>query len=365
MKILISCPLGWWSLLAKECKKLRLQPYDTFDRWTYVDGELKDVYELNIWSRIANKVYIVADEQKVYSFDDLFDTINHVPRKNYINKEHGISIKVSTKNSVLSSEKTIQSVAHKAIIKKLTSNEDQFRNIDNSRQKIKIRLLISNNTLKILINTSWTSLHERNYRQETGEAPIKENLAASLILQSWRKFGDILRDPFCGSGTIAIEAAMIAKNIAPGLQRNFAIEQMPLHQESLLTQAKIHAQKKQFDKEYNIIASDIDHSMIQIAKSNAKKAWVEDSITFMAQDFMSGKIPSHEKNIHLVSNPPYGKRLDPKELHAIYKQLLQRGNQKKITGGFVTLYPLKKQKGVWKSKPCYNGPDKCTFWKTL
>ena len=171
---------------------------------------------------------------------------------------------------------------------------------------VEILVYIQNNMCSILLNTTGESLHKRGYKKATGEAPINEALAAGLLLLSGRKFNEPLYDFFCGSGTIAIEAALLAKNIAPGLLRNFAFQQFPRYDQTLRDRAVQEAKSKMMlGKKHTIIASDIDPEMISIARENARNAGVEEYITFEVKDIKE-YLTTHISLLGtLVSNPPY------------------------------------------------------------
>jgi putative N6-adenine-specific DNA methylase len=176
---------------------------------------------------------------------------------------------------------------------------------------------IDRNEVTVLLNSTGYSMHRRGYRLEAGAAPIKENLAAAIVLDSGWKFDTPLYDICCGSGTIAIEAAMIAKNIAPGLHRDFAFQSWGWYDPNLYAQemkAAYEAQRR--DKQHTIIASDIDPDMITIAEANAQRAGLTDVIvwtTKSCQDYLDQAMSGT-----LVSNPPYGDRLKPHDLNQIY-----------------------------------------------
>ncbi len=191
----------------------------------------------------------------------------------------------------------------------------------------------------ILLNTTGESLHKRGYKTFTGDAPINEALAAGLLLLSGRKFSEPLYDFFCGSGTIAIEAALLAKNIAPGSFRRFAFQQFARYDQTLFDKELERAkQKVMLQKQHTIIASDIDPEMIRIAEENAKIAGVSDYITFETKD-IKDYLDGTPLDGCLVSNPPYGRRLnvfDTEQLYHSITELFVRHT--KLHGGIITSY---------------------------
>ena len=367
MKFFVSSPKGRWALVAKEAKMHGYKPFDSFDSWTYVEGELDVAYRLNLRSRVANKIYIEATKRTCLEFDHLFDLVDSVNWSDYVTAEQGVHVDAKVKSSVLSSTPTIQKITLKAIMKQLAikAGTDK-RPVNKDTPPLNVVIYIENNKTKVLINTSWHALHERGYRDKTGKAPIKENVAAALILQSGWNFSDPLWDPFCGSGTFAIEAAFIARNIAPGLDRGFAFELFPIYEADAFETTRQEALSKQYNKHYTIIATDIDPKMTAIAKQNAQNAEVDDTVTFITKDFLDGKVPYalDGKAIHMVTNPPYGKRINQDQAKEISDLLGHMGEKWKYTGWFITLMPpLKRNKSLWKTKPVFNGPDLCTFYQ--
>lgn len=239
MELLITCPFGLGSLLAQELKRLKLKPFGTFSTGTFVETDLSGLYQINLRSRLANKVYIQIAAGEARDFDQLFEKVK---KSDYGQRTSNskISIKVSSRNSQLTSLRSIQSVAHKAILESITHFARE------GEETTELLLILENNQLSLFINSSGASLHQRGYREKTGLAPLKENLAAAMVLLSGRKFKSPLIDPFCGSGTIAMEALLIAKNIAPGLRRKFAFEQFSRYDKHLFEQLKAEAQSKIF-----------------------------------------------------------------------------------------------------------------------
>jgi len=347
--ILITCPFGLSSLLTSELKHLWLNPENTFPTWTYINhNELTTIYKINLRSRIANKVFLQIGSEMVFSFDELFSMTQKLQRKSIL-ASWNISISVQTKNSELQSNKAIQSICHKAI-------SWQF---SNSWWAIhEILVFIENNLCKIFVNTSGSSLHQRWRRTQTGEAPLKENLATGLILHSWRKFQNPLWDPFCGSGTILIEALMIAKNIAPWLYRNFWFQDFVNFDQKLFLEIKEDAQSKIFNKKYSLKWTDINPENITIAKQNAKNLWFESEIIFETADFFQIEIP---KETTVITNPPYGKRLVTDQ--TTYDKLIQTFEWKNFWW-FMTSYPLK-LKNWRKSKDVNNNWELCKIWKKI
>lgn len=318
MDFCISCALGLESILKKEIQLAWYTVTDNKQKLISFTGDLFAIAKINLRSRVWNKLYLIIWKEKVATFDELFDMIKKINRSEYIIKQSPIVVTASSKNSQLSSTPAIQSIAKKAIIKKLLNNDDK-REENKWMREFEIHVHIEDNTCSILLNTTGESLHKRWYKQTTGAAPINESLAAWLILLSWWKFHEPLYDICCWSWTIAIEAAMIAKNIAPGRIRTFAFEDFPRYDKSLLERAKKEAEEKVVHKEHKIIASDNDEHIINVAKENAQKAGVEKYIMFQTKEMKEYVQESIQGSI--VSNPPYGKRLTGDNIDSIYQTI--------------------------------------------
>ncbi len=355
MKILVTCPFGLASLMSSELKRLWFQIDKTFDTWVYLQTDLKWIYQINIWSRIANKVYLLLAEWASQTFDELFDLTSSFPTwSEYISHIDEISISVSIKKSQLTSAKTIQSISHKAIINSIQSQpENPFQ------EKKEILIHIENDHAQIFVNTSWKALYQRWYRTQTGDAPIKENIAAAMILLTGWKFKETFVDPFCGSWTLPIEAAMIAKNIAPGTNRNFSFQYFQNYNPELFDSLVQEAKSKIFDAKYSIFWYDKDNEMIPVARENARNAGVEDIVVFEQSDFLSLVIPEKSR---IISNPPYGNRLKPEDLTSLYQKLSV--DFQSASGWFITTFSDFKNmidERLRSRKMLYNGPSECDF----
>lgn len=278
----------------------------------------------------------------------------------------------------------------KAITKKLLGS-DERRDEDSTLQAIDIMITLDRDSCFVLLNTTGESLHERGYRHHAGVAPLKENLAAAFVLSSGRKFSTPLVDPFCGAWTICIEAALIAKNIAPWMNRWFAFHGFEWYPNSHFKDAMAVAEAKiMTDKKHTIIGHDIDPVMIDIARKNARNAWVEEYIDFSVRDFMTSPVTPdfnviaseakqsnewqnnemikwQDNRFSIVTNPPYGERMNLADSMMLYRRLLDLyQDNENINGWFIsnapdveTLFDYR----LWKHSKFYNGPLECSFYK--
>ena len=355
------------SIAKKEVEKQGGKIVEVHDRMIEFEGDSRTMVRVNLWSRVWNKVYQVLEEGKnIDNFDKLYDLVAKIDFKKYFHHNYPIVVKVKSINSKLDSTPAIQKITKKSIINKLTDKSWEKIFEDRELEKFEIMVVLINNKARIILNTSGEALHKRWYRTETWEAPIKESLAAALILLSSWRFKENFYDPFCGSGTIAIEAAMIARNIAPGLDRYFAFENLVLVDKTLVKQEIEEAKKKKFEWNYKIFASDIDEKMIEIAKENAKEAWVDDTIIFETKDFK--EYLNQDLNWTLVSNPPYWERLKVEFLDDLYKNINKLLKQNKdLNGWVITSYFEWFDKIInfsdYKKRKLYNWWEKCYFYR--
>jgi putative N6-adenine-specific DNA methylase len=277
-------------LVRSELERQNITVTHGQDRLVGFSGDMQTMVQANIWLRTANRVYIELEKITLTSFDGLFACIESIDWSQWIPGNTPINVSATSIRSVLSHTPTLQSVTKKAIIRRLSNGDDEWHeNMFN--QPIEIFILVVADEVHILVNTSGPALHKRGYRSQTGEAPIKESLAAAMVLLSGWKYKTPLYDPMCGSGTILIEAAMIARNIAPGLQRSFDYLQFPWGSSELHEETVRAAKAKIFDQSYALFGSDIDPAMLHIARENARQAGVADTITFSTSALTDVKYP--------------------------------------------------------------------------
>lgn len=364
---LLTCSLWLEAFTKKEVQKQWYDITEVTDKAVYFRAEIEAIARMNLWSRFGNILYLVIWGQKrVEDFDTYFDAVYNVDWEKYIPKEYEIVVKATSIKSELWALSSLQGLAKKAIVKKLAG--DSILRENPNEGKIEVRILIENNTLRILLNTSGQWLHKRWYRELTGQAPLKENIAAALVILSWWKFKEAFYDLFCGSGTIAIEALMIAKNRAPWLRRNFAFEDWDWVPSGLCETEKKRAAEKEFSGEYKVHASDIRKEVVEAAKRSAIFAGLQDEIEFSCQDYSEviRKRPQGE-NMWIVSNPPYGLRLSEDDVQRIHEGLAKAFTDKNVLGGIITsdLEFEKRSKTKFKKRKLYNGWELCYFYRKM
>lgn len=366
MKFLLTC-LAWLESLAKtEVLKQGGMITEVKDRLVFFEWPIELMAKVNLQSRVGNKLYLVLGEQKkIDTFDALYALVQKVDWKKYLTRYYPVIVKATSIKSLLSSTPAIQKIVKKAIVDVMTQKSGKIMPEEKEKQDFEVFTFLMEDTAYILLNTSWETLYKRGYKEDTWEAPIKESLAAALVILSNWKFWEPLYDITCGSGTIAIEAAMLARNIPPGLGRYFAFEDWKLLPNGYFETLRKEAKEKIYEKKYTIIASDLDPKMIEIAQQNAKNAEVDDTITFEVKDLKEYK--KQKLSGTLVSNPPYGQRLRSDDLEWIYRNFATLFEKNRdLSGGIITSFTDFDQEihlKDWKKRKLYNGGEMCYFYQ--
>lgn len=290
----------------------------------YFAGDIKTIAKTNLWLRSADRVKIIVGRFPARTFEELFQGVFKLDWENYLPLGATFPIaKAKCVKSKLHNEPSVQAITKKAVVKKLQKvyHRPEGVPLQEIGAEYKIEVSILKDQATIMIDTTGSSLFKRGYRVDKGGAPIKENMAAAILeLSNWYPDKPLV-DPTCGSGTFCIEAALIGKNIAPGLKRSFAFEQWEWVDKAVLASVRSEAKKAINETiELDISGFDIDTRMVEIAKENAKAAGVDDIVTFKQmrlQDFRTDKIGGV-----IISNPPYGERLlDDKAVDILYNEM--------------------------------------------
>lgn len=303
-----SAVFGMEAIVGQELKDLGFENVVVENGRVLFDADEAGIAKANLWVRTAERIYIMVGTFKATTFEQLFDKVYQLPWELYIPKEAAFPVNAKSVKSKLFSLSDIQSISKRAIVKRLSGlyKVEWFKE---EAETYSIHVNFLKDEVTVSIDTSGTGLHKRGYRAKGNEAPLKETLAAGLLLVSkWKPFIPLV-DPFCGSGTIAIEAAMIAKNIAPGLNRNFDAEKWRWIDASIWKNARKEAyQAIKQDVEIKIEGYDIDRRSITVARENAELAGVEDLIHFQVRDVRD--FSTKNQYGYLICNPPYGERLE-------------------------------------------------------
>ena len=313
MELIAPCHFGMEAVLKREILDLGYEISKVEDGKVTFLADAEGIAQANMFLRTTERILLKTGEFKAVTFDELFEKTKAIPWEEYIPKDGKFWVaKANSVKSALFSPSDIQSIVKKAIVERMKEDyETDWFEEDGAAYPI--RMFLMKDEVTIALDTSGASLHKRGYRTMSSKAPITETLAAALILFTPWKPGRILVDPFCGSGTFPIEAAMIAANIAPGMKREFTAEQWTnLIQPELWQEIRQEAEDMvDTDIETDIQGYDIDGDVIKAARENAKRAGVEHLIHFQQRDVADLHHP--KKYGFVITNPPYGERLEEKE----------------------------------------------------
>ncbi|OON90829.1 MAG: N-6 DNA methylase [Epulopiscium sp. Nele67-Bin002] len=325
-ELIATTTFGIESVVKREIEDLGYDIIEVNDgKITYI-GDVEAIVLSNLWLRSADRVFIKMGQFKTVTFSDLFDNVTNLPWENWITKDAKFTVNGKSVKSDLFSISDCQAIVKKAIVKRLQTVHD-VEWFEETGPRYTVEVSILKNIATLTIDTTGSEgLHKRGYRVAQTEAPIKETLAAALIQISYWKKGRIFYDPCCGSGTFAIEAALIAKNIAPGLYRSFASCRWPQIPLSLWEDLREEAREMISQKGNPIIyASDINRNIILSAKRNAEAAGVSEYITFFAKPLHTTSLPHGDFGI-VICNPPYAERISElpqvEKLHRDLRKLL-------------------------------------------
>ena len=361
-RYMIPCLLGLEKLVGDEVKRLGLKNVRVENGRIFCDGTDTDCARLNINLRCGARVLLVLGEFPARSFEELFQGVKAIAWEDYIPKDGAFPVKGYSITSQLHSAPACQSIVKKAMVERLKGRYglEQF---PETGAKYQVRFSLFKDQAVIGLDGSGEGLYKRGYRAVGVEAPLRETLAAALVQLSRYRGRDPFCDPFCGSGTIPIEAALIARNRAPGLQRAFAAEDWAFVPAGSWQQAKDEARDKEFHGTYDIWGGDVDPQAVAIARSNAHKAGVAEDIRFEVADMRQFRRDSRYGQ--LVTNPPYGQRLlEKQEAEALYREFGRVWRQ--LPEGWRTLvlsshteFERTFGRQAAKKRNLYNGMIKC------
>ncbi|MGC8304639.1 THUMP domain-containing class I SAM-dependent RNA methyltransferase [Leuconostoc mesenteroides] len=318
--LMATAAAGLESLVGKELERLGYE-HQVENYRVRFDGTQKDILNTNIWLRTADRIKIIVGEFDATTFDQLFEGVKALPWEDYLNYDSEFPVAGRSKKSELFSVPDVQAITKKAIVNRLQEAYHIRTRLPENGYFAQLEVMIDKDHVMVTLDTTGESLFKRGYRVNKGGAPLKENFAAALVLlTNWHPDRPFV-DPTTGSGTIAIEAALIGRNIAPGLIRDFDIESMDWFDKKLSDEVRDTAETQaDYDRTLDIEGFDIDENMVDIARENAKHAGLGQDITFKqlaAKDWTTDKL-----NGVLVTNPPYGERLGELEAaRELYEQM--------------------------------------------
>lgn len=364
-KLIATATFGLEKVVAMELKELGYDDLIIENGRVTFSGDEMDIVTCNMWLRTADRVLIKLAEFEAFSFEELFQGTKSVEFGDIIPINGFMHVTGKSVKSQLHSVPDVQSIVKKAVVEamKRKYRKDLYPE-DGAEYKIEVSIL--KDMVTLTLDTSGPGLHKRGYRALSGEAPMKETLAAALVILSGWNSSIKLMDPFCGSGTIAIEAAMIGRNIAPGLNRTFVSEQWEIISSDLWDDIRKHAANSVNNKDFRILASDINGSVLKTARENAKKAGVYENIMFQKLDV--NDFSSKERFSFIITNPPYGERLgESEDAVELYKTMGRVFGKLNDFGFFViTSHPdFEKCFGrkADKNRKLYNGRLKCYYYQ--
>jgi putative N6-adenine-specific DNA methylase len=346
LSIFAICAPGLEQILTSELEQLGVVGATATEGGVAFDGDLPLLYKANLWLRTASRVIVRVEKFHADSFHELERRAKRIPWDRYVTKESRVQFRVRCRKSRLYHSDAVAERLAESIVKhvgaidvanagaKVTDEEEQHVAVDARSQLFIARL--DHDECTISADSSGALLHRRGYREASGKAPLRETLAAAMVLSSGWDQRSPFADPFCGSGTIAIEAALIARRTAPGLRRDFAFQSWPTYDQPLWTRLKTVATESSKNGAIGaLLASDRDDGVIKSAEENAARAGVSKDIQFQSKPISALDVPTEPGFV--VTNPPYGLRIGERAtLRNLYAQL---GNvlRKKARGYTITL----------------------------
>ena len=362
----ITTLLGVEGLTADELRRMNMEDVRVENGRVLCQGEPKDIPRLNLRLRTGERVLILLGSFPASTFEELFEGTRKLPWERFIPDGGAFPVKGFSLNSALHSVPACQSIVKKAVATRLGKVYHR-ETLPETGALYQIQFSIMKNVASLMLDTTGPGLYKRGYRAVGVAAPLRETLAAALVLLSGYRGKDPFCDPFCGSGTIAIEAALIAKNRAPGLNRTFTAQKWPWLSSDAWVEAAGEAMDLEFDGTYDIWGGDIDPAAIRIARDNAVKADVEDLLRFEVADART--FSRTEEYGRIVSNPPYGERLmEKREAEELYRDF-GRTVQGLPTGWKINILSSHTEfertfgRTADKKRKLYNGMLKCDLFQ--
>jgi len=362
----VPCLFGLEGLCADELRRLKYDKVKTENGRVQFSGEESDIAKANINLRTGERVLLVIGETGANSFDELFEGVRAMPWEKYIPIDGAFPVKGHSLGSKLHSIPDCQKIIKKATVERLkTAYKTELLN--ETAAKYQIQFAIMNDIAALYLDTSGAGLHKRGYRLVGSDAPLRETLTAAIVKLSRYRGRETVSDPFCGSGTIPIEAALTAINRAPGLNRDFAAQQWKWLDNSIWTEAKEEAKSREYKGEYDIWGGDIDSKYIEIAKENAGRAGVSEHIRFETADAAAFTTEAGNQGGIIMTNPPYGERVMQKsEAEDLYRRFGTAVRNLKDWKMYIlsshTEFERTFGKTAVKKRKLYNGMIKCDLF---
>lgn len=320
--LIATATFGLEAVVARELRDLGYEDLKVENSRVIFKGTADDICRTNLWLRSADRVLIRMGEFEALSFDELFEKTKALPWEELLPEDAEFPVQGKSVKSKLFSVSDCQAIVKKAVVERL---KQKYRRswFEETGPRYVLEVGILKDVVTITVDTSGAGLHKRGYRQLASQAPLKETLASALVALSYWNPQRQLIDPFCGSGTILIEAAMMGLNIAPGLNRNFDAEKWPQIPAGQWQEARDEAREAKKNEDFLLLGYDIDERVLSIARHNARLAGVEKYIDFHKRPF--SQFSTKTKYGCIICNPPYGERLgDRKEVQNLYREMGQK-----------------------------------------
>ena len=364
LQFAVPCLFGLEGLAGDELKRMDMEDVRVENGRVLFSGDVYSLAKANICLRTGERVLLILSEFEATTFEQLFQGVYTTNLEDFIPADGQFPVKGHCLNSQLMSVPDCQAIIKKAASKRL-GEKYGINWLPETGVKFQLQFSIMQDKVTLYLDTSGAGLHKRGYRAVGNEAPLRETLAAAMVMLTRYRGREFFWDPFCGSGTIPIEAALIAKNRAPGLKRHFAAEQFPWIDKQVWEDVRQEAKAKEFQGDYRILGSDNDPKCVSLAIANARKAGVADCIEFKDGDATKMSLPTNEGI--LVCNPPYGQRmLEQQSAQRLYSAF---GRHVKFADGWkkyiITSEPEFEHyfgRRANKKRKLYNGMIKCDYY---
>lgn len=364
MEFTVPCLFGLEGLCGDELRRQNFENVRVENGRVLFSGDETALAKANLWLRTGERVLITLGSFPARSFEELFQGVYHLPLEDFIPRDGTFPVKGHCLNSQLMSVPDCQAIVKKAASRRL-GEKYGLSWLPETGDKYQLQFSIMNDQVNLYLDTTGPGLHKRGYRAVGNEAPLRETLAAAMVQLTRYRGREFFWDPFCGSGTITIEAALIAKNRAPGLMRKFAAQSFPWIAPEIWDDLRREAKEKEFNGNYHILGSDNDPRCVSLSMANARKAGVADCIRFRDGDATKMSLPT-DTGI-LVTNPPYGQRmLEQQSAQRLYAAL---GRHLKFANGWkkyiITSEPEFEHyfgRRADKKRKLYNGMIQCNYY---
>ncbi len=363
--VVATCMFGLEKIVEFELKKAGATETSVEDGRIFFRASKEVLAKANLWSRTAERILLVLGQFPAKDFDALFDGTYAIPWGDYIGRTDAFPVKGYSMQSQLTSVPAMQSIIKKAVVERMKKDHNSPFLTEKSGVTVRIRFSMVKDNCLMMIDTSGDGLHKRGYRPLTHEAPIKETLAAGIADLARIRSDSFVADPFCGSGTLVIEAAMKALNMAPGMKRSFAGEEYPFLGKRVFQEARDEAAEAVIrDTAFEARGIDIDPESIESSLRNAKSAGVSNVITFSTGD--ARKFLAKQDEV-ILANPPYGERLmDEKAAEQLMRDFFGNLSGQRYKGLYViSSHPdfehVAKKKAT-KRRKLYNGMIPCQLF---